>query len=152
MPAWVEAGVSEYARRLPAQCRLKLREIAAGRRGKNADLERLIRAEGEALLAAVPAGSRTIALERTGKSVSTRDLAQALETQMARGEDLAFLIGGPEGLAPACLQSAAATWSLSALTLAHPLVRVVMAEQIYRAWSIVAGKPYHRGRGSESES
>ncbi|BAU47184.1 50S rRNA methyltransferase [Sulfurifustis variabilis] len=144
MPQWVEEGYAEYAKRLPTQLRLTLREIPAGRRTKGADLERLLRDEGERVLAAVPARARVIALERTGRSLATRELAAAVQAQLARGADLALLVGGPEGLAPACLARADETWSLSALTLAHPVVRVVLAEQLYRAWSIIAGTPYHR--------
>lgn len=144
MPRWVEEGYAEYAQRLPAQCRLRLVEVPAGRRTKGADLERLLRDEGERVLAAVPARSRVVALERTGRALSTRELAAALEAQLARGTDFALLVGGPEGLAPACLARADETWSLSALTFAHPVVRIVLAEQLYRAWSIIAGTPYHR--------
>lgn len=144
MPRWVEEGYAEYAKRLPVQCRLKLTEIPPGRRTKGADLDRVVREEGERVLAAVPARSRVIALERTGRALSTRALAATLEAQLARGGDLALLVGGPEGLAAACLARADETWSLSALTLAHPVVRVVLAEQLYRAWSIIAGTPYHR--------
>jgi 23S rRNA (pseudouridine1915-N3)-methyltransferase len=144
MPHWVEEGYAEYAKRLPAQFRLRITEIAAGRRTKGADLGRLLREEGERVLAAIPPRSRVIALERTGRALSTRELAATLEAQLGRGTDIALLVGGPEGLSPACLARADETWSLSALTLAHPVVRVVVAEQLYRAWSIIAGTPYHR--------
>jgi 23S rRNA (pseudouridine1915-N3)-methyltransferase len=144
MPAWVESAFSEYAARLPAHCRLQQREVAAGRRTKGADLARLTREEGERLLAAVPKGARLIALDRQGRELTTDDLAAELKAQMARGGDLALLIGGPEGLSDDCLVQAQARWSLSRLTLAHPLVRVVVAEQLYRAWSILNNLPYHR--------
>ena len=144
MPEWVETGFHEYAARLPAHCRLLLREIPAGRRTKGADLARLIREEGERLLAAVPKGARIIALDRAGRELATEELAAELKAQMARGDDLALLIGGPEGLSDECLARAQARWSLSRLTLAHPLVRVVVAEQLYRAWSILNNLPYHR--------
>jgi 23S rRNA (pseudouridine1915-N3)-methyltransferase len=144
MPAWVEAGFHEYAKRLPAQCRLELRAVPAGRRGKGADLARIARAEGEALLAAAPAGARRVALERDGRALSTAELAAELGNHLRTGQDLALLIGGPEGLAPECRAQCHACWSLSALTLAHPVVRVVVAEQAYRAWSIITEHPYHR--------
>ncbi len=144
MPSWVEAGYEEYARRLPRECRLTLREIPAGRRAKGADLKRIIEQEGARQLAAIPAGSRVIALDRGGRQRDTEQLAVELKKRLAGGEDLALLIGGPEGLAPVCRQRADEVWSLSLLTLAHPLVRVVLAEQLYRAWSIVKGLPYHR--------
>lgn len=144
MPAWVEAGYHEYAKRLPHECRLTLREIPAGRRTKGADLKRLIEQEGARQLAAIPAGSRVVALDRGGRHMDTEQLAAELKQRLAGGLDLALLIGGPEGLAPGCLKRADDRWSLSALTLAHPVVRVVLAEQLYRAWSIVKGLPYHR--------
>ncbi|OGI48317.1 MAG: 23S rRNA (pseudouridine(1915)-N(3))-methyltransferase RlmH [Candidatus Muproteobacteria bacterium RBG_16_65_34] len=144
MPEWVEAGFEEYAKRLPRECRLVLREIPAGKRAKGADIARVVRAEGERLLAAVPKGARVAALERTGRELDTEGLAAELKKQLARGGDLALLIGGPEGLSEESLKRADARWSLSQLTLAHPLVRVVLAEQLYRAWSIIKGLPYHR--------
>jgi len=144
MPAWVEAGYTEYARRLPAECVLRLTEIAAGRRTKGADLRRLTEKEGEHMLAAVPRGARVVALDVGGRGWSTEQLAEQLRGWLADGRDLALLVGGPEGLAPACLAAAGERWSLSPLTLPHPLVRVVLAEQIYRAWSLLAGHPYHR--------
>ena len=144
MPAWVETAFKEYAGRLPAHCRLALREIPAGRRAKGADIARLVREEGAKLLAAVPKHCRVVALDRQGRELNTEELAGELKTQMAHGEDLALLIGGPEGLSAECLARAQARWSLSRLTLAHPLVRVVIAEQMYRAWSILNNLPYHR--------
>lgn len=144
MPAWVEAGYGEYAKRMPRECRLVLREMPAGRRAKGADLKRLIEQEGARQLAAIPTGCRVVALDRGGRQMDTEQLATELKKRLAGGQDLALLIGGPEGLAPGCLKRADETWSLSKLTLAHPVVRVVVAEQIYRAWSIIKGLPYHR--------
>lgn len=144
MPAWVDSAFAEYAKRLPRECRLVLREVPAGRRGKRADLARVAREEGARLLAAVPPGARIVALERTGRPLATPELAAELARQLQTGQDLALLVGGPEGLAEACMARAQAVWSLSALTLAHPLVRIVVAEQVYRAWSIIKGHPYHR--------
>jgi len=144
MPAWVEVGYEEYAKRLPRECRLTLREIPAGKRTKGADLKRLIEQEGARQLAAIPAGSGVIALDRTGRQMDTEQLAAELKKRLAGGQDLALLVGGPEGLASECLKRADDRWSLSALTLAHPVVRVVLAEQLYRAWSILNNLPYHR--------
>lgn len=144
MPGWVEAGYGEYAKRLPRGCRLVLREIPAGKRTKGADLKRLIEQEGTRQLAAIPARSRVIALDRSGRQMDTEQLAAELKKRLAGGQDLALLVGGPEGLAPECLKRADDRWSLSALTLAHPVVRVVLAEQLYRAWSILNNLPYHR--------
>ncbi len=144
MPAWVEAGYQEYAKRLPRECRLMLHEVPAGRRAKGADLRRLIGREGERQLAAIPAGARVIALDRGGKQMDTEALAAEMKRRMSSGDHLALLIGGPEGLAPACLARADERWAVSKLTLAHPVVRVVLAEQLYRAWSIIKNLPYHR--------
>jgi len=144
MPDWVEAGYAEYAKRMPRECRMVLKEIPAGRRGKHTDLTRLIEQEGARQLAAVPAGARVVALDRTGKMPDTEALSKHLGKWLVGGRDVALLVGGPEGLAPACLARADEHWSLSPLTLAHPVVRVVVAEQLYRAWSIIANKPYHR--------
>lgn len=144
MPEWVQTGFEEYARRLPREFRLVLKEIPAGRRTKGADLERIKEEEGERLIAAVPKGARVVALDRGGRGHDTAALAARLRAQMGEGEDLALLIGGPEGLSDACLAQSAERWSLSALTLAHPVVRVVLAEQLYRAWTIISIHPYHR--------
>jgi 23S rRNA (pseudouridine1915-N3)-methyltransferase len=144
MPEWVDAGYQEYAKRLPRECRLVLHEIPAGRRTKGADLRRLVEQEGARQLAAIPAGAHVVALDRTGKQFDTEVLALELKKRLAGGEHLALLVGGPEGLAPACLERAKERWALSKLTLAHPVARVVLAEQLYRAWSIIANLPYHR--------
>jgi 23S rRNA (pseudouridine1915-N3)-methyltransferase len=144
MPKWVQAAFEDYAGRLPPHVRLSVREVPAGRRVKGADIARLVREEGERLWAAVPKENHVIALDRDGRELDTETLARELKTIMQRGVDLAFLVGGPEGLSAECLARASARWSLSRLTLAHPLVRVVFAEQIYRAWSILNNLPYHR--------
>ncbi|WP_456415670.1 23S rRNA (pseudouridine(1915)-N(3))-methyltransferase RlmH [Thiolapillus sp.] len=144
MPPWVQEGYQEYARRLPSECALKLLEISARHRGKNADIARIARDEGRAMLKAVPRSSRVIALEVNGRSWRTEDLARQLQNWLADGRDVSLLVGGPEGLAPECRERADQLWSLSPLTLPHPLVRVVIAEQLYRAWSILNNHPYHR--------
>ena len=144
MPAWVEAGYAEYAKRLPRECSLELVEIAPGRRGKGMDVQRAIREEGERQLAAIPAGAAVLALDERGKSWSTEQLAEQLGHWLQDGRDRALLVGGPDGLAPEAKQRAEGAWSLSKLTLPHPLVRVLLAEQLYRAWSVVQGHPYHR--------
>lgn len=144
MPDWVTQGFGEYARRLSADCALQLVEIAAGRRGKNADIARITRDEGERSLAAIPNGALVVALDVKGRAWSTEQLSQQLDGWLHDGRDIALLVGGPEGLAPECLARAEQRWSLSPLTLPHPLVRIVVAEQLYRAWSILNGHPYHR--------
>ncbi len=144
MPGWVEEGYAEYAKRLPADCALLLHEIAPGKRTKGADLERARREEGEKMLAALPKGAHVVALEVGGRAWSTEQLASHLEQWRGQGQDIALLVGGPEGLADVCRARADEQWSLSNLTLPHPLVRIVLAEQLYRAWSITQGHPYHR--------
>ena len=144
MPSWVEQGYREYARRMPAECSLTLKEINAQQRGKNAPIKKLLEKEGQQILSAIPKGSGVIALEVTGKPWSTEDLAKNMKNWMAEGRDQCLLIGGPEGLHADCIAAADVRWSLSPLTFPHPLVRVIVAEQIYRAWSILKNHPYHR--------
>ncbi|MFQ5993943.1 MAG: 23S rRNA (pseudouridine(1915)-N(3))-methyltransferase RlmH [Acidiferrobacterales bacterium] len=145
VPAWANSGFDEYAKRMPGHCRVRLHEVPAGRRTKGSAIARLIDQECKRLIALTPKGCQTIALERTGQRIDTELLAVALRSWLNDGQDIAFWIGGPEGLAPDCIEHADKVWSLSALTFAHPLVRVLVAEQLYRAWSIVHGHPYHRG-------
>jgi 23S rRNA (pseudouridine1915-N3)-methyltransferase len=144
MPAWVEQGVREYSQRMPREFNLQWREIPLARRagGGGADQQRA--REGEQMLRAIPAGDRVIALDVGGRSLSTGQLAQQLERWQMSGDSYSLLIGGPEGLAPACLERAGERWSLSALTLPHPLVRIILVEQLYRAWTITVNHPYHR--------
>lgn len=145
LPGWINAGYAEYARRLPRECRLELSEIPLARRARNTSAARATAAEGERMLAALPAGAAVVALEVDGARWSTEELARRLRDWLADGRDRAFLIGGPDGLAPALRERAESTWSLSPLTLPHGLARVVAAEALYRAWSVTAGHPYHRG-------
>lgn len=144
MPQWVVTAWREYARRFPGNLELELRELPMLRRGKNPDIARLCEREGEALVAAVPAGAIPVALDIGGRQWSTAELARNLEDWMGQGRDVCFMIGGPDGLSHACLERAERSWSLGPLTLPHPLVRVIVAEQLYRAWSIVSNHPYHR--------
>ena len=144
MPGWVQQGYDEYAKRLPRECELVLKEIELGKRGKNADIARLIKSEGERMLAAIPQGVRIVTLDIPGKPWTTPELAEALQRWMESGQNMALLIGGPEGLADAVRQQAHESWSLSKLTFPHPLVRILVAEQIYRAWSLLNNHPYHR--------
>ena len=144
MPDGVEAGCNEYLKRLPPELRIEVVELPLGKRGKGADIQRAILREGEAMLKAIGERDQVIALEVQGKSWSTGDLAVNLKHWQGSGDNVSLLVGGPDGLAPACLARADSRWSLSPLTLPHPLVRVLLAEQLYRAWSINAGHPYHR--------
>ncbi|MFQ6021637.1 MAG: 23S rRNA (pseudouridine(1915)-N(3))-methyltransferase RlmH [Acidiferrobacterales bacterium] len=144
MPEWVKEAYSEYTKRMPGSCRLRLHQIPARKRTKGTDIKRLLSDEGARILAAVPDGCRIIALERSGQPIDTDQLVARLQSWLHEGQDIALLIGGPEGLAESCLADAHEQWSLSRLTLAHPLVRVLLAEQFYRAWSIIDRRPYHR--------
>lgn len=144
MPKWVMDGYQEYAHRLPKEFSLQLIEITALKRGKNTNIQQLLDTESEQLFAAIPAHNHVIALDRTGKTFSTTELAQKLSYFHQYSQDISLLVGGPEGISASFLSQANELWSLSALTLPHPLVRIVMAEQIYRAWSIMTHHPYHR--------
>ncbi|TAN09028.1 MAG: 23S rRNA (pseudouridine(1915)-N(3))-methyltransferase RlmH [Rhodanobacteraceae bacterium] len=145
MPAWVAAGLAEYAKRLSHELPLQLVELKPGVRGKGRDGARAMAAEGTELLAALPRDAHVVALDGHGSAWSSEQLAkQLLEWRMA-GRDLAFLIGGPDGHARDVLQRADQCWSLGALTLPHMLVRLIVAEQLYRAVTIINGHPYHRG-------
>ena len=143
MPDWVTAGFTEYQRRFPKEIPLELIEIPAGKRGKNADIAHILQKEGELTMAAA-GKSRIVTLDIPGKPWTTEQLAQQLEVWKQDGRDVALLIGGPEGLSPECKAAAEQSWSLSPLTLPHPLVRIVVAESLYRAWSITTNHPYHR--------
>ena len=144
MPAWVSAGYHEYSSRIGGEFRLELVEVPVARRGRNVDLARARAAEGQRMLAAIEPRHYVVALDVQGSALSTERLARWLEARMADGRDLALLIGGPDGLDPACSRRADFAWSLSALTLPHALVRIVVAEQLYRAQSVIRGHPYHR--------
>lgn len=145
MPRWVDEGYREYAKRMPPECSLHLVEIAPGRRGKGMDPRRAVEAEAARMLRALPGNVLAIALDLQGKNWSTERLSARLRGWLADGRDMALLVGGPEGLARECLDRADERWSLSPLTFPHPLVRVILAEQLYRAWSLLKGHPYHRG-------
>lgn len=144
MPAWVEAGYAEYANRMPPETRLELVEIPLAQRSKSRAIEKAIASEGQRMLAACNERDRVIALDVRGKPWSTEQLAAQLAGWMQDGRDVALLIGGPDGLSQDCLERAERRWSLSPLTLPHPLVRIVLAEQLYRAVSILKNHPYHR--------
>ncbi|WP_293264575.1 23S rRNA (pseudouridine(1915)-N(3))-methyltransferase RlmH [Neptunomonas sp.] len=144
MPDWVAVGFNEYSKRLPHEMTLELVELPLGHRGKGADMARAIRQEGDAMLAAMPKGDRVIALEVEGRSWSTEQLAAKVSEWQMDGRNISLLVGGPDGLDPRCVALADQKWSLSGLTLPHPLVRVILAEQVYRAWTIIQGHPYHK--------
>ena len=144
MPDWVEAGCNEYLKRLPSELNIEIVELPLGQRGKGADIKRAITREGKAMLKAIGVQDHVIALDVLGKSWSTEQLAGKLQEWQLSGDNFSLLIGGPDGLAPECLKRANSKWSLSALTLPHPLVRILLVEQLYRAGTINSGHPYHR--------
>ncbi len=144
MPAWVQAGYQEYVKRLPAELNIELVEIPMAPRRKGEAPDRCIELEGKAMLKALSRDEHVVALDVRGIAWSTEQLAQNLLNWQGGGNNLSLLIGGPDGLDRRCLDRANQCWSLSAMTLPHPLVRVVLIEQLYRAWSINAGHPYHR--------
>jgi 23S rRNA (pseudouridine1915-N3)-methyltransferase len=143
MPGWVSEGFGEYARRLKSRLPLNLVEIPAVHRGSG-DLARAMAEEGRRQLAATRAGDYLVALDERGRTRTSIALSQWISERMREGQDLGFLIGGADGFAPEVLARANERWSLSALTLPHALVRVVLAEQLYRAVTLLDGHPYHR--------
>jgi 23S rRNA (pseudouridine1915-N3)-methyltransferase len=144
MPAWIQEGFHEYARRMPPEIRVDLVELKPEERGPGRATEKAKADEGARLLAAIPDGGTLLALDERGKAVSTQGLSVMLAEWMRDGSHPAFAIGGADGLSPRVKERAQKLVSLSALTLPHGLVRVVLAEQIYRAWTILARHPYHR--------
>lgn len=144
MPSWIQQGYDEYAKRLPRECTLVLKEIVPGKRGKNSDVARVVKEEGERMIAAIPSGAHVVTLDIPGKRWTTPELADNLKAWQHQGQSIALMVGGPEGLAQAVRALAQQSWSLSPLTFPHPLVRVIVAEQVYRAWSLLNNHPYHR--------
>jgi len=144
MPAWISQGWAEYAKRLPPEIRLELVELKPEERTSGKTVEKAKALEGERLLAAVPAGALLLALDERGRTVTTQGLSVMLADWMREGTHPVFAIGGADGHAEAVRERADKLVSLSALTLPHGLVRVLLAEQVYRAWSILANHPYHR--------
>ena len=143
LPEWVNAGFDEYAGRLTRDYRLELKEIALGQRASGPSTHAVAK-EGEKMLAAIPLGAYVVAMQVGGRNLSSEQLAQFLQTRSLEGRDVVFCIGGPEGLAPEVDARADFKWSLSGLTLPHALARVVLAEALYRAVTIIKGHPYHR--------
>jgi len=144
MPAWVNEAWHTYTRRMPTGIRPGLREIPLARRGRNADTRRLKLKESQTLQAAMPKRARVIAMDIKGRQWSTQELAQQFGVWMADGRDLGIMIGGPDGIDKTVLDKTDICWSLGPPTFPHPLVRVMLAEQLYRAWTITQNHPYHR--------
>lgn len=142
MPVWVNAGFAEYAGRMPREARVELIALKPALRG--APMQRTLEAEGKRIIAALPADCIRVALDERGALLSTMDLARRVARWREAGRDVAFIVGGADGLAESVRTSAHLTWSLSPLTLPHGLARVALAEQLYRAVSILHNHPYHR--------
>ncbi|KTD00815.1 rRNA large subunit methyltransferase [Fluoribacter gormanii] len=144
MPDWVTQGSNEYAKRLNDGVQLKITEIPLIRRSKSSDLSRVLEKESVLIKEALPNNARIIALEIEGKSFSSEELACKISQLQQISSHLCFIIGGPEGLSQEILKLCDERWSLSKLTLPHPLVRIILLEALYRAWSIINNHPYHK--------
>ena len=143
-PAWIDEGAAEYAQRLRGRCTLDVKTLPLARRTPTTPAERAIQDEGERMLAVLPQGAHVVALLENGKPWSTKELAAKLDGWMQAGAPVVLLVGGPDGLSADCVARASERWSLSNLTLPHGLVRVIVAEALYRAWSLLENHPYHR--------
>jgi 23S rRNA (pseudouridine1915-N3)-methyltransferase len=144
MPSWVQDASQDYLKRFPREWQVEFVEIPLGHRGKGQDVAKAIAKEGENMLAAINPRERVIALDVKGKSWSTERLSLQMQDWQMSGSNIALLVGGPDGLSQCCLDKADQKWSLSELTLPHPLVRVLLSEQLYRGWSILKNHPYHK--------
>lgn len=144
MPDWVRQGTDDYLKRMPREMPVEFVPLALGNRGKNGAIAKAMEQEGNAMLSAIKGSDHVVALDLNGQCWSTGQLSSELEGWRLQAKDIVILIGGPDGLDARCLARADQKWSLSNLTLPHPLVRVLLAEQLYRAWSITQNHPYHK--------
>lgn len=144
MPAWIEQGFGEYAKRMPAECRVQLKEIKPVERSGSKTADTVMALERTRIEAAIPKGARIVALDERGKDLTTMQLSQLLTQWQQDGRDVTFVIGGADGLDAGFKASADMLVRISSLTLPHGMVRVLLAEQLYRAWSITQNHPYHR--------
>lgn len=144
MPSWVDSGFEAYADRMPRESRLELIEVPLSRFRRSGDVARAVRDEGERMLGSLADTDQVVALDVCGRKFDSPGVAKLLEGWMQAGGDVALLVGGPDGLADACIERSRLRWSLSPLTLPHGLVRILVAEQLYRAWTILKRHPYHR--------
>ena len=144
VPDWAQTAWADYAKRFPPELRLELKAIKTEPRSGGKTTEQIMTAERQRIEAAIPSGTHVVALDERGSALTTAALAAKLSQWQAQGGDVALLIGGPDGLHPALRQAAHERIRLSDLTLPHAMVRVLLVEQLYRAWSINAGHPYHR--------
>ena len=144
MPSWVSTGYKEYEKRMPRECSLELLEIQPAKRTKQSNLAKVTEEEGKKILSSIKDSDYVVALEVMGKQWSTTDVAKKLSAWQGVNPSIIFIIGGADGLSEACLKRANEQWCLSKLTFPHPLVRVILAEQLYRGWSLMNNHPYHR--------
>ncbi len=144
MPEWVNSGFLEFSIRMPPELQINLIEITPSVRNKATPIEKNIKEEGERIQSAIPSNSRLIVLDEKGKNFSSVDLSKKMESWLPMGQDISIVIGGADGVDNVIKQQAVEKWSLSSFTLPHALVRVVIAEQLYRGWSILKRHPYHR--------
>jgi len=144
MPGWVTQGVDEYLRRMPSECQVKIIELPLGQRVKSKNIKQAMLQEEKSILAAIPNNTLVIAMEVKAKIWSTELLSEKMQDWMQSGKDVALLVGGPDGMTQACINKAVDKWSLSNLTLPHPLVRIVLAEQLYRGLMVIKNHPYHK--------
>jgi len=144
MPAWVNEAYTEFCKRMPRELGVYLIDVEAAKRRKTANPDTMKEEEADNILRAIPNNTLKVMLDPSGKAWSTGNLSQQMANWMQRGSDVALIVGGADGLAKRCLQEADVIWSLSSLTFPHALVRVIVAEQLYRAWTILQGHPYHR--------
>jgi len=144
MPEWINTGYAEFSKRMPPELQINLIEITPSVRNKSTPVEKNIKEEGARIQTAIQANSRLIVLDKKGKNFSSVALSEKMESWLPMGQDISIVIGGADGIDPVIKQQADEKWSLSSFTLPHALVRVVVTEQLYRAWSILQGHPYHR--------
>ncbi len=144
MPKWIEQGFENYQKRLPKDLVLELIEVPAAKRSKNKLVDKWKDQEAQQVFKYIEPSDQVIALDVKGKNWNTEQLAEELIVWKQSGSNVALLVGGPDGLATDCIQRSNKQWSLSALTMPHPIVRVIIAEAVYRAWSVTVNHPYHR--------
>lgn len=144
MPSWVQVACSEYLKRIPNELNVSIIEIPMKQRVKGTNVNLAVIQEGEAMLRVIRANDRVVALDLRGKSWKTEELARNIQGWKQSGDDYSLLIGGPDGISQNCIERADILWSLSPLTFPHPLVRILLVEQIYRASAINSRHPYHR--------
>jgi 23S rRNA (pseudouridine1915-N3)-methyltransferase len=144
MPGWVTEAFGDFAKRMPRDCPIELVEVKAEPRTSGKTAEQMMAAEAERLRAALPSRARLVILDERGDDIDTRDLAKRLTRWQGEGDDVALVIGGPDGLDAAFKSAAVERLRLSSLTLPHAMVRVLLAEALYRAWSVTRNHPYHR--------